>query len=120
MILFHGNFMYILTGSTKPEVAPLHFPSELKFGKRAALYCSVLDGDPPFTFVWLKDGVILTENDNFFIAKTDGFNSVLSISKLGAESNGNYSCRVKNAFGSDEKFSFLQVKGNNSYSSLFH
>lgn len=53
----------------------------------------------------------MEESSNFFIAKIDGFNSMLSIPKLGAESNGNYSCKVSNSFGIDEKFIYLQIKG---------
>lgn len=47
---------------------------------------------------------------------TGEFNSMLSISKLGAHSNGNYTCKVTNTFGSAEKFDILQVKGNLKFS----
>lgn len=85
----------------------------MKFGKRTAVFCTVIDGDPPFSFSWFKDGRELKEGSGFNLQEApDGFSSTLSIPKLEANSNGNYSCRVTNSKGNDEKHSILLVKGN--------
>lgn len=113
--------LYTFLGS-KPEIAPLQFPVNMKIGKRTAVFCTVIDGDPPFSFSWFKDGIELKEGAGFNLQEApDGFTSTLSIPKLEANSNGNYSCRVTNSKGKDEKHSILLVKGNDYYKSfLFH
>lgn len=82
------------------------------FGKRVAVTCTAIDGDSPFSFSWLKDGADLIETQGVTIqGAPDGFASTLYISKLQASSNGNYTCRVSNTKGVDEKHAILLVKG---------
>lgn len=95
-----------------PEIGPVRFSDDLRHGKRTFVTCGVIDGDPPFTFTWLKDGNHLQENDIYKTANVDGYTSTLSISSLSAESNGNYTCRVSNAYGKDEKYDAILIKGN--------
>lgn len=96
----------------KPEIA-VHFPSNLIYGKRITVMCTAIDGDPPFTFSWLKDGQELNNVQGITIKEdSDGYSSTLFISKLEASSNGNYTCRVRNPKGMDEKHGVLLVKGN--------
>lgn len=77
------------------------------------MICTAVDGDPPFTFSWLKDGHELQETQGVTLRQApDGFASTIFISKLEANSNGNYTCRVKNSKGMDEKHGVLLVKGN--------
>lgn len=81
--------------------------------------CTVVDGDPPFSFTWYKDGAELKEIQGFNIQETsDGFTSTLSIAKLEASSNGNYSCKVSNSKGMDRKYGMLLVKGSYSIYTL--
>ncbi|XP_054724902.1 cell adhesion molecule DSCAM-like [Uloborus diversus] len=101
-----------MKGAMKPELAALHFSAEVKFGKRTAITCTVVDGEPPFTFSWYKDNILLKEDSNYFIGAMDGFNSMLSISKLDSFSNGNYTCKVTNGHGDDKRNALLQVKGS--------
>lgn len=79
---------------------------------RAAVMCAVINGDPPFTFSWHKDGVTIREQSSISLKSIDEFTSTLIITKLGPESNGNYSCKVSNTHGTDEKFDILSMKGN--------
>ena len=78
-----------------------------------AVACAVMDGDPPFTITWLKDGYELTTNSDVSIARVDEYLSTLTIAQLGPLSNGNYTCRVANSAGVDEKQDVLRMKGNN-------
>lgn len=64
-------------------------------------------------FTWLKDGKEVRDYEGVSTAVVDDFTSTLSIAKLGALSNGNYTCRVSNKAGVDEKFDVLLVNGEN-------
>lgn len=90
----------------------------MKFGKRTAVTCAVVDGDSPFTFSWFKDGENIREDLEYFSIVNGEYSSMLTLSKLGAHSNGNYTCKVINSFGSAEKFDILQVKGNLFFNSI--
>ncbi|GIY15761.1 titin [Caerostris darwini] len=93
-----------------PKINPFHFSGELDVGMRASAHCDVIYGDIPFEFTWLKDGYPLVEIQGISFRKTDEYTSNLVISKVNADSNGNYTCRVTNAKGSDEKSAVLSVK----------
>ncbi|GFY12185.1 titin [Trichonephila clavipes] len=95
-----------------PKINPFHFSGELDVGMRASVHCSVIYGNVPFEFMWLKDGQPLTDSLGISFRKTDEYTSNLVISKVDANSNGNYTCRVTNSKGSDEKSALLSVKGS--------
>ncbi|GBL76511.1 Hemicentin-2 [Araneus ventricosus] len=91
-----------------PVLAPFSFTPALKEGERGNAACSVRSGDIPFEFKWFKDGKDLEEIDGIKIQSlTDS--SVLSITSVSSKSSGNYTCVVKNAFGSDRYTSALAV-----------
>lgn len=104
--------MHIFFTAKEPKISPFHFDNELSAGMRAAVICTVIDGDPPFDFSWYKDGATLQENAQVSF-KTHEFMSTLFILNLGPDSNGNYTCRVSNRYGNDEKFDALSMKGKN-------
>ena len=105
-------FIWIFTASTLPKVNSFHFSRELTLGMRTAVFCTVIKGDPPFTFLWFKDGKALQENHHLNMKSIDDFTSSLTITNLGPEHNGNYTCRVSNAAGHDEQSDVLSMKGN--------
>ncbi|GFT08377.1 protein sidekick-2 [Nephila pilipes] len=96
-------------GVSKPEIQPFHFLSNLSSGKRTVLFCVVVEGDPPFAFTWLKDGVKIQDNQHVSTNEQNDFTSTLTINKLDANSNGNYSCKVSNSAGFDFKHDTLRV-----------
>ncbi|GBM32190.1 hypothetical protein AVEN_136736-1 [Araneus ventricosus] len=100
-----------LASADVPKIGPFHFAGDLDIGMRASVQCAVMTGDPPFDFTWLKDGQKLVDGRGISIRYVDDFTSSLAISKVDADSNGNYSCRVSNSKGNDEKFALLSVKG---------
>lgn len=79
---------------------------------RVSVQCSVLQGEPPFEFTWMKDGDVLKENSVISIRKIDDFTMNLVLKHIDSSSNGNYTCRVTNVAGTDEKSALLSVKGN--------
>lgn len=103
--------IYWITGITKPEIKPFQFSGSLKPGKRVSIICSVIDGDPPFTFKWLKDGIPLAEGEGVNVRILDEFNSNLAFTKLGPQNNGNYSCVVSNVAGTAQQSDVLTMRG---------
>ena len=71
--------------------------------------CAVTDGDPPFKFMWLKDGKDIVESSTYSI-RNDDYVSTLTITQLGPEHNGNYTCRVSNAYGSVQHSDMLLMQ----------
>ncbi|CAL1281298.1 unnamed protein product, partial [Larinioides sclopetarius] len=97
----------IQTGES-PVVAAFTFPSALKEGERASATCTIRSGDTPLEFQWLKNGQDATELDGIKIQSVMD-TSVLVIASVTSKSSGNYTCIVKNSFGSDRYTSSLAV-----------
>ncbi|GIY02413.1 titin, partial [Caerostris extrusa] len=100
-----------MRGLKPPKIKPFNFSGELNQGLRTAVMCVIIDGDRPFDFRWFKDGDLLQEKDHFSIQLINEFTSILTIERLNADSNGNYTCRVTNSVGVDEKSDVLTMKG---------
>ncbi|GFR28228.1 titin [Trichonephila clavata] len=102
----------LLAGSRPPRIKPFNFSGDLSEGLRIMVMCGIMDGDGPFDFRWLKDGEpLLSQKGHFSIESFNDFTSILTIEHLNALSNGNYTCRVTNLAGSDEKSDVLTMKG---------
>ena len=106
-------FNYFISGHIKPEINPFHFGGTLRSGQRISVTCAVTIGNPPFIFVWMKDGDPLEQSDTLSIRNIDEYNSNLAITKLGPEHNGNYTCKVSNKAGSAMQSNVLLMKGKN-------
>lgn len=89
---------------------PFHFSKTIKTGKRTSIICAIVDGDPPFRFIWKKDGNEITEGNSLTIRQTDDYTSKLDISNLSPEHNGNYTCIVSNVGGTDQQSDMLLMK----------
>ncbi|GFT08371.1 titin [Nephila pilipes] len=99
-------------GLNPPTIKPFHFSGELREGLRTMVMCGIIDGDRPFEFKWFKDSeLLLPDKNHFSIQIINEFTSILTIEHLNALSNGNYTCRVTNSAGSDEKSDVLTMKG---------
>lgn len=97
-----------------PLISPFAAAPNLREGMRSMLTCSVLDGDPPFTFTWLKDDVPIEmgSTPNVNIAASNKFSSTLFINKVSYQDNGNFTCSVKNTAASTNYTINMLVKGN--------
>ncbi|KAL3196676.1 hypothetical protein MRX96_045141 [Rhipicephalus microplus] len=91
-----------------PRVTPFTFAPKLVVGQRATVTCSTYEGSQPLTFVWLKDGALMSKSGTMERTEGEGF-SMLNISPLSLEHSGNYTCVVSNAAGSDSTSSSLVV-----------
>ncbi|PRD20337.1 UNVERIFIED_CONTAM: Dscam2 [Trichonephila clavipes] len=108
LLLVNSN---VFSDSAEPQIKTFHFSNVLQLGMRESVQCTVMSGDPPFEFSWLKDGQPLIDLRDVSIRKSDDFMSTLVITKVNADSNGNYTCRVSNSAGYDEKSAVLSAKG---------
>ncbi|XP_023225157.1 Down syndrome cell adhesion molecule homolog [Centruroides sculpturatus] len=99
----------ITCNSEAPKIQPFVLPDGLSIGNKASMSCSVVSGEPPLAFSWLKNGKNIETNDKIQIRQYEDV-SFLSIEPLTHNSNGNYTCLVKNNFGSDEFTLSLLVK----------
>ena len=73
------------------------------------IFCRVQEGSLPLFFEWSKNGHPI-HNNRYEIENSKKF-STLNIERINREDAGNYSCKVKNAYGSDLQNVQLNVKG---------
>lgn len=67
-----------------------------------------MKGQPPFKFIWYKNGQELKGKDNIGILDKV---SNLMIDPVVKQSAGNYTCTVSNAYGKNSYSSILKVRG---------
>ena len=81
-------------------------------GSYFQIFCTIQEGSLPLFFDWSKNGQTIkaTPDVNYKIDKFDR-SSTLTIAKIDRRDSGNYSCVVRNAFGSDFQNVLLTVKG---------
>lgn len=49
--------MFILVKIEPPKIAPFHFPEEVEVSGSTQATCSLVSGDKPIQFTWLKDNL---------------------------------------------------------------
>ncbi|CAG9094267.1 unnamed protein product [Plutella xylostella] len=92
-----------------PKIAPFVFPEEIEVGGSTQASCTLVSGDKPIQFTWLKDNLpisplLKTEQKNM------DFFSILIIQELTSGHSGDYTCRASNDFGSVSHTAVLSVK----------
>ncbi|XP_067142264.1 follistatin-related protein 4-like isoform X1 [Centruroides vittatus] len=102
---------YSIDSAVAPKIKPFYFSKSVHEGQREQVICSAITGDLPLTFIWKKDGVTVENFHDITLVSNDLF-SVLVIASIKAENVGNYTCILKNAFGSDTYTASLVMKGS--------
>lgn len=92
-------------------IDPFDFPKSIQEGMRARLVCTVIQGDPPFSFRWIKDEKPLDPLKLNLAVRRDDFSSDLSFPRVLTIHNGNYTCIVNNDVASASHRSSLVVDG---------
>lgn len=95
-----------------PMIVPFEFPKSIQQGMRARLLCSIMQGDPPFTFSWFKDGRKLDPSTLSLGLRSDDYSTDLTFHRLTTKHNGNYSCLVKNDVASISHSATLFLDGS--------
>lgn len=103
LVLFVGtNLLLPSMESVAPQTVPFKIPENLEEGQRLGIICAVAKGTLPISFQWRKDNVLVVPGGNVKIFHYEDYQETLQISKINQEHVGNYTCSVKNAFGSDQ------------------
>ncbi|KAL1425981.1 hypothetical protein MTO96_018689 [Rhipicephalus appendiculatus] len=92
-----------------PKIQPFQLPARVKAGDKVSATCNLASGTPPVTFSWHKDGSDVT-NLSKDISYGSNIMSVLAIPSASLDSQGNYTCRAANAYGSDSHTVQLKVE----------
>lgn len=64
-------------------------------GGMMTIMCSLIEGDPPMSFDWTKDGQLVTTLPGLKVVNHD-FSSILSIMAATVIHSGNYYCKASN------------------------
>ncbi|KAL3203346.1 hypothetical protein MRX96_041928 [Rhipicephalus microplus] len=86
-----------------PRIQPFNFPTNLIGRMKVIVYCAVLEGSEPLTFSWTKDGHRLANGARLQVKQLSETGSSLTITAVGAEDIGNYTCTVSNVAGSGQR-----------------
>ncbi len=108
-------FLYlIITFDSKivPKLDPTLSHKNRTEGSYFQLFCTVQEGSLPLFFEWSKNGQSIKANPDVNY-KIDNFDrsSTLTIAKIDRKDTGNYTCIVRNAYGTDSQNVLLTVKG---------
>ncbi len=79
-------------------------------GSNFQMLCTVEEGTLPVFFEWFKNSKLLKTNVNYKI-EISRVSSTLTIENVKENDQGNYSCIVKNPFGTDSQNVLLNIKG---------
>ncbi|GIY26986.1 hypothetical protein CEXT_729001 [Caerostris extrusa] len=52
-----------------PKLKQLHFSNDIELGMRESVHCNVVYGEPPFEFLWFKDGQPVKGHSRYFCSK---------------------------------------------------
>jgi hypothetical protein len=109
------SIFYILIENSileSPKLLPLPQQTIVSEGDSFRLFCSVKTGSKPLFFQWSRNGQVLNKvaQNNHKIENSEK-HSLFLIENVIHSDSGNYSCAVRNAFGTDSQSAILIVKG---------
>lgn len=95
-----------------PVLTPMSFGQEVvNEGDYGQLFCSIIRGDPPFSFTWSLQGDTVHTEPGLTTNQIGGRTSMLTISSVGHRHSGRYTCTVKNNAGITTESTELKVNG---------
>ena len=80
-------------------------------GDFGQLVCTVIRGDPPFSFTWSLQGDIVHSEPGLTTSQIGGRTSMLMINSVGHRHSGQYTCTVSNTAGQVSVSTELKVNG---------
>lgn len=105
----HSSSLYVKV-AIAPLISPFVSPPNLREGMRSMLTCSILEGDPPYTFHWFKndEAIFPNFNSNYDLPGKSG---------LGGSGNNNNGIIISHHSGSSTATARMTVSSTNEFSS---
>ena len=95
-----------------PMLTPMSFGKDIvNEGAYGQLVCTVMTGDPPFSFTWSLQGDIVHSEPGLTTSQIGGRTSMLMINSVGHRHSGRYTCTVSNTAGQVSESTELKVNG---------
>lgn len=110
-LFFHCLF------SESPRIQPFNLATHFRTGDKVTILCAIKSGSPPFHFSWLKNSHTLNKEEAAEVIQLKEFSNLI-LPPLTLASRGNYTCHVKNNYGSDSHTEHLNVVGEYFYAIL--
>lgn len=93
-----------------PVLNTLFIPRNLAIGDITEIICTIKRGTLPVEFTWMHNGQEINSHPKYKITNSNR-NSIFLIGAIQASDIGNFTCIVKNAYGSDSKTESLLMDG---------
>ena len=95
-----------------PKLGPVVDNQKRNLNSSFQIFCAVQEGEQPFFFEWYKNAQPIKPGLSVkWNIESSEMLSNLKIERIAREDTGNYSCLVKNIYGSDSIHVILTVKG---------
>ena len=107
-----GNEIQTFFCLEPPQIVPFSFGVDVvNEGNLAQLFC-VTNGDEPISINWNLKGDVISSDPNLSTTMLGTRTSMLTISSVGYQHIGTYTCRATNPAGSVTYSAQLKVNGN--------
>ena len=104
--------MHSYTLAEPPKVEPFTLPKALSAGRRVAVQCVVIEGDPPVDVQWFHNHRLAEETVGVTVTPLGQYVLALVIDEIAPVHAGNYTCKATSSSGSsDFHSSTLKVHG---------
>ena len=107
-----SQFYSLISISVAPQLVPLTFGRDVvDQGDFAQLSCIAMKGDEPLSISWTFHGSQSGADPGILTSPIGSRGSMLVISRVGRDHNGNYTCNARNEAGSTSQTAVLRVNG---------
>ena len=103
--------MSITDSNRPPKLEEFKHRRTQNIGTKFTMFCSPQEGIRPFHYEWFKNGQILPKSSSNHRIEMSEDNSLFIVHQLTPNDSANFSCSVRNQFGSDSQYTLLTVKG---------